>query len=141
MNTPAHFASPAPTRARTKAGLAVWLWALAIPVTAIIIDQVFRSTTLPLGMRGLLAFVPLVPGAFFFRAQSRALATGDELALRITNEGLMFTFYGLVGVFISVDLLENAGVLADFTWNTMRLIVAMFLLMTVGTVLSSRRYR
>ena len=77
----------------------------------------------------------------FLREQKRALARSDELALRIANEAFAFAFYALIGLFICVDLLENAGVLPGFAWNTLRLTVALFALMTIGSLLSSRRYR
>jgi hypothetical protein len=141
MNAPSKSIRSAPMRARSKPSLAGWLWALAVLATAITVDQVLRLAEQPLGVRVLLALAPLVPGVFFFRAQSRALAAGDELALRINHEAVMFTFYALIGVFICTDLLENAGVLVGYTWNTLRLVVAMFLLMLIGTALSNRRYR
>jgi hypothetical protein len=134
-------ATKAPARARVGMTPQLWLWALAVPAIAVSADQLMRHAELPSTARVLLAFSPLVPGAIFLRVQARVLARADELAVRIANEAYAFVFYALIGLFICVDLLENSGILAGFGWNTLRLTVAMFVLMIIGTLISNRRYR
>ena len=114
---------------------------MAVPACAILVDQLMRRVELPLPLRVILSLAPLVPGVVFLIKQNRALAQADELALRIVNEAFAFVFYALLGLFVCVDLLENAGVLVGFQWSTLTLSIAMFVLMGLGTLIAERRYR
>jgi hypothetical protein len=118
-----------------------WLWLLGVPACAAVANECMRHVSLPVWLRVLLSLAPLLPGVRFLQLQREAFAKADELQLHIVREAFAFTFYALIGTFISVDLLENAGVLHGFAWDTKRLIVAMVCLLGLGTAWSARRYR
>ncbi len=128
-------------RAAFKVNVRLLGWALCMPLMAAGIDALNRNFALPLPARALLCLAPLVPGFVFMRHYKRAIAGADELRLLIERDACVFTIFGLVGVFICVDLLENADVLPGFVWTTKTLSLAILCLYGLGVFFTARRYR
>jgi hypothetical protein len=127
-------------RPRLKLPTRLVVLALCFPAVAVAVNALLWTEP-PVWLRVGLALTPLIPGAFFLRAQRRALAKADELGLHVASEAFGFVFYALIGLFVCVDLLRNAGVLPDFAWTTGKLLVAMLGLALIGAWVSNRRYR
>lgn len=103
--------------------------------------QAIQLAGLPQGLRLPLALTPLVPLAMYLRSIGRDMAGIDELALQVRHEAYGFVFCAMLGIFVCVHLLEEAGAIPGFRWNSTLLVTVMIGLLTVGAVLSSRRFR
>jgi len=77
----------------------------------------------------------------YLRSIGRNTAEIDELALHVRREAYGFAFCAMAGLFVCVHVLEKAGVIPDFRWSSMQLVLTMLALLIVGAAISSRRFR
>jgi hypothetical protein len=122
-------------------GTSAYLWILALVASVAVIDGVLRRVEMPVGLRAVLALVPVLPFVFVARAHWRMATRGDEMARHIARETYVFAFYTLLGVFICADLLKAGGVLPDFAWKTKTLLYAMIGTLAISAGWQRWRYR
>jgi len=82
----------------------------------------------------------MVPGFMFLRSFYHVPKEEDELVAHIWREACTFAFVALLGVILSVTMLEEAGVLKIFAWDNRGMGVLWLALLLTGTAVSSRRY-
>lgn len=116
-------------------------WALCFAVVAGAGYSLSQTNGFSPWLRVLCALSPLVPLAMYLRSIYREQATVDELALLIRREAFSFVFCAMLGILVCVHLLEKAGVIPGFTWDSMRIVGLMLVLLIVGAVISSRHFR
>lgn len=116
-------------------------WSLCFVLVSFAAAQIIQLAGLSPGLRLPLALTPLVPLVMYLRSIDRDTAGIDELALQVRREAYGFDFCAMIGIFVCVHLLEKAGAIPGFRWNSALLVVVMLGLLTVGAVLSSRRFR
>lgn len=116
-------------------------WSVGIVLVSVVASSLGQIDGLPRWLRGLIALTPLVPVAMYLRSTRQVTPDVDELALHIRREAYGFAYWALTGMIVCVQLLQNAGVVPDFSWGPLTLVVVMFVLLIVGAVLSRRRYR
>lgn len=122
-------------------GSSVYFWVLGLVACFAVVEVVLRRVEMPVGLRAVLALVPVLPFVFVARAHWRMMNRGDELARHMAREVYVFAFYALLAVFICTDLLKTGGVLPDFAWKAKSLLYAMLSSLAVATVWMRWRYR
>lgn len=105
------------------------------------VEGILQHYEMPVGLRILLALMPVLPFAVLAKTHWRAMTQGDELARHIARETYVFAFYALVAVFICTDMLKTGGVLPDFAWKTKSLVYTMIGTLAVADGWTRWRYR
>ncbi len=120
------------------------VWSIGFVMAAVVAASLVSLTqyaAFPLWSRVLIALTPTVPLAMYLRSISRDTEGIDELALHVRRDAYGFVFVGMIGLFVCVHLLEEAGVMQSFRWSSTELVLIMLALLTVGAAISSRRFR
>ena len=115
-------------------------WSVAFILTIFVTSSLVPSLALPVWLTIVVALLPMVPGFMLLRSFHRVPKEEDELVAHIWREACSFALVALLGVFLSVGLLEQAGVLKNFAWNTRGLLALWLAFVCAGTAISSRRY-
>jgi hypothetical protein len=118
-----------------------FFWGMAVSVCATAVDGVLGHYAPSLWLRIVLVLLPLLPFAVAVNVIGRLLAESDELERQIAREAMGFALCGLAGLMLCTDLLRTSGVLPDFGWDFRWFITALWLLVTIGSIRSARRYR
>lgn len=126
---------------RRDANLRCLVWGLGIGVCASAAEGVMHHGEFSVGLRLALSLSPLLPAVMFARSARQALAATDELQRLIEQQASYFALLALWVVFVCVDLLQHADLLADSFWTSGRLTIAVALLYVVGRVGAWLRYR
>jgi len=124
-----------------RAWVAPLLWGLGAGLSAGAATVVFAMTRLPLGLRLLVAVLPLLPSVGYIRCIVNMLRRVDELQRRIQLEAIGFAFAATVIVAMLVDLLQQARIAPVVHWGWGGLWAAMAVLWALGNVVAVRRYR
>jgi hypothetical protein len=130
-----------PEISRRKWPFIALCWFIVLIIYVFAIDATLHRHDLPVWVRTLLALIALVPFAALAHAHWRMVTTGDELVRHIARETYVFSFYILLAVFVSVDLMKSCGVLPAFTWGTRELIYAMIYALAASHAFARWRYR
>ena len=129
---------PSLLRAALKRGSPTW--GLVFILTWFATGSLVPSTAMPVWLTTVVALLPMVPGFMFLRSVYRVPKEEDELVAHIWREACTFAFVALLGVFLSVTMLEEAGVLKNFAWDNRGMGVLWLALLCTGAAVSSRRY-
>ena len=116
-------------------------WSIGFVLVSFVAGMLTGISGLPVWLLVAIALSPLVPLVMYLRSISRDTAEVDELALHIRREAYGFVFISMIGIFVCVVLLEQAGVVSGFSWSSRHLVGMMLALLVTGAAISSRRFR
>jgi uncharacterized membrane protein YhdT len=116
-------------------------WSMCFVLVSAVGYSLSQISGFPLWLRVACALTPLAPLVMYLRSINRDTAAIDELALLVRREAYGFVFCAMIGILVCVWLLEKAGVLSGFNWDSTHLVVLMFALLVIGATISSRRFR
>ncbi len=116
-------------------------WAGVAVLAAFVSRLLLRDSDLTGAVRVLVALLPLVPGLLYVRALWRWITGLDELQRRLQFQAVSFATLTMLLVWLTVDLLRQAGFVRDLHFGWEGYFAFTFVLYALGLARANRGYR